>query len=80
MGCLQIVSRFAASPGFDLNLGERREKTQLCVCVCGCVCVCVCLCVCVCGIFYCALEYYFYVKERPTGYELRILFLRDKNP
>ena len=23
MGCLQTVSRFAASPGFDLNLGER---------------------------------------------------------
>ena len=23
MGCLQTVSRFAASPGFDLNLGEQ---------------------------------------------------------
>lgn len=29
MGCLQTVSRFAASPGFDLNLGEHAATVNL---------------------------------------------------
>ncbi len=55
MNCLQIVSRFAASPGFDLDLGEYGVCCVVCVVLCGvCVCVCVwcgvclCLCLCVC--------------------------------